>query len=126
MKPTVFWVVVMAAGMLACSALAAPVVLSSAKVGGGNTSAVACDTDGFTPSYTTSRGNVSAVTVGGIASPACGGGALRVTVTNTSGASIATGGPQTIPAGSTSVAVSLSPQPAASQVAGVEIIVEGP
>ena len=34
MKPTVFWVVVVAAGVLACSALAAPVVLSSAKVGG--------------------------------------------------------------------------------------------
>ena len=37
MKPTVFWVVVVAASVLACSALAAPVVLSSAKVGGGNT-----------------------------------------------------------------------------------------
>src|SRR5436309_15314473 len=80
MRHTVFWIVVIAAGVLVCGALAAPVVLTSAKVGGGNTSVVACDTDGLTQSYTTSRGNVTAVVVGGIADPACEGGTIRATV----------------------------------------------
>jgi hypothetical protein len=114
------------AGVFAWGALAAPLLLSAGKAGAGNTSVVACDADGFTHSYTTSRGNVTAVTVGGIASPACTGGALRVTVTDTSGASIASGGPQTIPTAATSVTLATSPQPAASQVAGIAVAVEGP
>ena len=130
MKPTAFWVMVVVAGVLACGALAAPLLIGSSKLAAGNTSVVACDTDGFTHSYTTSRGNVTAVTIGGIADPACEGGTARATVTNSAGASIADGGPGTVPTdGDTldnSVTLTTSPQPAASQVAGIHIVVEGP
>jgi hypothetical protein len=111
-------------------AYAAGIGISTRKVGGGNTAVVACDTNGFTVTFTTTRGNLTAITVGGIADPACEGGTLRVTVTDTSGASIAAGGPQTVPTdGDTSdnsLTVSTSPQPAASQVAGYNVSIVGP
>jgi hypothetical protein len=111
-------------------AYAAGIGISTRKVGGGNAAVVACDTNGFTVTFTTTRGNVTAVTVSGIADPACEGGTLRVTVTDAAGASIASGGPQTVPTdGDTtdnSLAVSANPQPAASQVAGYNISIAGP
>jgi hypothetical protein len=89
-----------------------------------------CDANGFTHSYTTSRGNVTAVTIGGIADPACEGGSMKVTLTNAAGMSIASAGPLTVPAdGDTSddsVTLPTSPQSPASQVSGIEIDVEGP
>jgi hypothetical protein len=125
-RRSILWIALIAGGALAGGALAAPLALTSEKLGGGNSSIVACDGDGFTPSYTTSRGNVTSITVSGIAQPACGGGILRVSVTNSSGASITAGGPQTISTGATSVTVSVTPQPSATQVAGIQIVVEGP
>jgi hypothetical protein len=129
-RPTIFWIVVGAACVLACGALAAPLVLSSVKIGAANTSIVHCDTDGFTHGYSTSRGNVSAVTVGGIADPACEGGNVRVTVTDSSGAALTSAGPQVVPTdGDTvenSVTLTTSTHPTASQVAGIHIVIEGP
>jgi hypothetical protein len=123
-------VVVVVAFVLAGSALAAQLAVTSRTTGGGNTAVVACDTDGFLRSYTTSRGNVTAVTIGGIADPACEGGTVRVTIKNASGSSIASAGPQTIAADGdavdNSVTMTTSSQPAAGQVAGIDIAVEGP
>ncbi len=130
MKPTILWVMLVVAGVLACGALAAPLLIGSEKIAAGNTPVVVCDTDGFTHSYTTSRGNVTAVTIAGIADPACEGGTARSTLTNSAGASIAAGGPQTVPSDGdvldNSVTLTTSPQPAAGQVAGIHIVVEGP
>ncbi len=110
--------------------LAASVGISAPKLGGGNITVVACETDGFTVGYTTSRGNVTTVAVSAIADPACEGGTLAVTLTNAAGDSIATAGPQPVPTdGDTadnSLALTTSPQPGASQVAGYHVSITGP
>lgn len=102
----------------------------SGALSAGEGAIAACDTDGFTVAYTTSAGNVTAVTVGGIADPGCEGGALSLTVTDTAGAGLASGGPQTIPvdgdALDNAVAVSVSPQPLAESPVAVEIAIAGP
>lgn len=130
MKTASVSIVVVTACIVVGSALAAQLGLTSTKTGSGNTSVVACDSDGFTNGYTTSHGIVTAVTIGGIADPACEGGTVRVTVTNSSGSSIASAGPQTVPTdGDTadnSVTLTTSPQPSATLVAGIHVVVEGP
>ncbi len=109
-------------------ALGAHLGVISSTLGAGGAAVAPCD-DSFTHSFTTSRGNVTAVTVGGIADPACDGGRVRVTITNASGASIASGGPETVVADGDSldgvVTLAMSPQPAASLVAGIDIVIEG-
>jgi hypothetical protein len=122
--------------MLAVLAVAS--VAAAASLGGVGSSALsagdgaiaACDPDGFTVAYTTSAGNVTAVTVSGIADPGCDGGALSVTVTDAGGVGVAGAGPLTIPVDGDSVdnslAVSVSPQPLAETPAGVEIAIAGP
>ena len=104
--------------------------LTARNLGADGAVVAACDTNGFTVSYTTSGGNVTAVVVGGIAGPGCEGGLLSLTLANASGTSIGAGGPQTISTdGGTadnSVTVSLSPTPAASLVAAVHVVVTGP
>ena len=104
--------------------------LTSTKVGTGQATVVSCDTDGFVPSYTTSGGNITSVTVSGIADPGCEGASLRLAVVDGSGASLASGGPQTIPSDGdsldNSMTISVSPQPAAASAAGVHMSVVGP
>jgi hypothetical protein len=104
--------------------------LTSTKVGSGQAAIAPCDTDGFTPTYTTSGGSITSVTVSGIADPRCEGTILKLTVVDSSGTSIASGGPQTIPTdGDTidnSMTVSVNPQPAAASAAGVHISVVEP
>lgn len=111
------------------AALAAPIGITSAQVGAGDTVVPACDT-AFGHAYTTSRGNVTTVTVSAIADPACEGGVVRVTVKDASGSSIASAGPQAVPADGdaldNSVTIATSPQPSAALVTGIEIVVEGP
>lgn len=130
MKTTVIVLAALATSAVAGSALAAQLGLAGSKVGAGNTAVVACDTDGFTQSYTTSRGKVTAVTVGGIADPACEGGALAVTLTNSAGTSIGRAGPQTVPTDGdalpNSMTLTLSPQPDADLVAAINVSVVGP
>jgi hypothetical protein len=103
-----------------------PVTQSS--VGANSTVVVPCDTDGFTISYTTSAGNVTQATIGGIKEPDCAGGALSLTLTDSGGASIGSGGPVTVPsmADPGSVAVPLSVQPYAGNVAGFQVVIVGP
>jgi hypothetical protein len=104
--------------------------LSADDLGGGSDAVESCDSDGFTPSYTTSAGNVTAVTIDGIADPGCEGGSLYVTLADSTGAGIGSGGPQIIStdgdALDNSATVSLTPQPAGSQVTRIHVAVTGP
>ncbi len=117
---------------LASSAFASAASLGgmSGSVGAGNATIPTCDTTGVSVSYTTAGGNVTNVTVGGLADPGCEGGALSVTLTNETGDSIASGGPQTIATdGDTadnSLTISVSPNPAAQNVAGYHVSIVGP
>jgi hypothetical protein len=95
----------------------------STPVGNGSTPVTACDTDGFTVSYTTSGGNVTSVAVGGIAS-ACNGASLRLTVVDGSRTSVASGGPVAV--SGTSATVSVSPNPPGATPAGVDVSIVGP
>ena len=56
--------------------------LGAGRLGAGGATVPACDTNGFTVTYTTSGGNVTNAIVGGIADPGCEGGSLSVTLTN--------------------------------------------
>jgi len=112
-----------AVGFCSLASAAALQGVTSAPVGNGSTPVSACDTDGFTVSYTTSGGNVTSVAVGGIA-PACAGGSLRVTVVDGSRASVASGGPLTVSGSSANVSV--SPNPPGATPAGVDVSIVGP
>jgi hypothetical protein len=124
---TIVAVAVLSASLASAAALGG---VSSGRVGAGDAAIAACDANGFTVSYTTVGGNVTAATVADIADPGCEGGDLSVTVTNGAGDSIASGGPSSIPTdGDTSpnsLTLSVSPQPMAEQVAGVHVAVVGP
>jgi hypothetical protein len=124
---TIVAVAVLAASLASAAALGG---VNGDRVGAGDAAIAACDANGFTVTYTTVGGNVTAATVADIADPGCEGGDLSVTVTNSAGDSIASGGPSSIPTdGDTSpnsLTVSVSPQPAAEQVAGVHVAVVGP
>jgi hypothetical protein len=122
--------VAVAIGASACVAGAASFGLTTTASGAGDTPVPHCDPDGFTYVYTTSRGNVTAVTVGGIADPACEGGSLSLTLTNSLGDGVASGGPQVVPsdgdAADNSLTVATSPQPLASLVTGIHVYIAGP
>lgn len=104
-------------------AFAAGFPLVPTGVGNASGPVAACDTDGFTISYTTSAGNVTQAVVGGIAA-ACAGGSLQLALTDSSGASIGSGGPVTV-AGTTAT-VPLATQPYAGSVAGFQVAISGP
>ena len=93
---------------------------------GGSAAVAACQTNGFTFTHTVAGGNVTAVTVGGIVA-ACQGGSLTLNLANSSGISIGSG-TAAVPAGCSncSVAVPVSPQPAATSVVADAIAVTGP
>jgi hypothetical protein len=115
------------AGVAAAATLGS---VSGPALSAGDGAIAACDADGFTTAYTTASGNVTAVTVGGIADPGCEGASLSVTVTDATGASIASGGPQTIPVDGDAidgvVSVSVSPNPPAEAPTAIEIVIAGP
>jgi hypothetical protein len=110
-------------------ALAATLGIVNGELGSGAAGVPSCDTS-FTVAHTTSRGNVTTTTVGDIADPDCSGGELYLTLTDATGAGVGSGGPVAVPndgdAVADSVAVPLSPTPAASGVAGVRITIVGP
>lgn len=109
--------------VMSVHASAATMPASTTRVGAGSAAVLSCDPDGFTAaSFTTSGGNVTAVTVGNIAS-ACQGGQLRVTlVQGTNG--VATGGPVTVTGSSHNVPVTGAP--GAATVDGLRAVVVGP
>ena len=80
-----------------------------------------------TVQYATDGGQVTAVTIGGIADPACSGGRLSVTLTAL-GASVASGGPVTVPsdadADDDAVTVPVGPGAIAAQVDRVDVLIE--
>lgn len=104
--------------------------LGSVGVGNNNATVTACDTNGITAGFTTVAGNVTTVTVDGLADPACEGGALRLTLADSANASLGSGGPTTIPTDAgvvdNSVPVTISPQPGATLVANLHVVIEGP
>ena len=104
--------------------------LTGEKLGAGKAIVAACDTNGFTADYTTSAGNVTSVTLGGIADPGCEGGQLSLRLANSSGTSVAASGPTLVPTdGGTAdnaMTMALSPTPAASVVAAIHVVVTGP
>jgi hypothetical protein len=104
--------------------------ISGTSLGAGSASVAACDGNGFTATYTVTSGNVTAVTISGIADPGCEGGQLSVTLTNSGGTSIASAGPVAVPtdgdALDNSMTLPVSPVPPAAQVTGIHVVVEGP
>jgi hypothetical protein len=110
-------------------AFAAQLGLAPANAGAGATPISRCDTDGFTVSYGLTGPNVSSVTVGGIADPACEGASVTVTLTSTGGSSIGSG-TGTVPtdgdALDNTVVVATSPTPAEVTVTGIQIVLVGP
>jgi hypothetical protein len=120
---------VLATGGAVLSASAAALGgLADGGIGAGSATVAGCDANGFGVSYALSGGNVTSATVSGIADPGCEGGALSLTIAN--GATSVGSGTATVPtdAGTTdnSVTVPLSPQPPASQVSQVHVVVAGP
>ena len=109
-------------------AFAAGFPLVASTVGEGSAAVAHCDPDGFTISYTTSRGNVTQATVGGIKEPNCAGGSLQLVLTDSSGANIGGGGPAAVPtmADPGAMTLSLSVQPYAGSVAGYRVVISGP
>lgn len=91
-------------------------------LGAGSALVNECD-NSFVHSFTTSGGNVTQVIVDDIAAT-CVGGRLSLTLTNSSGSGIGSGGPVAV--GGTSASVSISPQPFATEVGGIHIVVVGP
>jgi hypothetical protein len=71
---------------------------------------------------------VTQATIGGIKEPNCAGGSLSLSLTDSGGASIGSGGPVTVPntADPGSVDVPLSTQPFAGDVAGFQVVIVGP
>ena len=104
--------------------------LTPRKLGADGVSVAACDSDGFTVSYTNSGGNITSVDVGGIADPGCEGGQLSIVLADASGTSVGAAGPTTVPTDAGTVdntmTLTLSPTPAASVVAAVHVAVSGP
>jgi len=126
-------VVLVAAATVVASAsvaLAASLPLGSAPVGAGTAAVPTCDANGFTYSFTTSGGNVTAVTVEDIADPSCENGVTRITLTDSGGASLASAGPQAVPTDGdglpNSMTLSPAPQPPAGQVSATHVSVSGP
>jgi len=116
--------------------VASPVVGAAATMGVGpdalgvgRTSIARCDTDGFTVTYTTVGGNVTAANVGGIDDPGCEGGQLQVTLTGSgaTGTSSAVTVPTDGDTTTNSVDVSFSgTQPNAETVNQVHVGITGP
>jgi hypothetical protein len=129
-RTILWWTTAAVASATAGAAFGAPLGAVSAKVSTADAVVAQCDADGFTHAYTTVHGDVTAVTISGLADPACEGGTLQVAVTDALGAAIAQAGPLTIPADAgtadNSVVLATSLQPSATLVAGIRVVVSGP
>ncbi len=100
------------------------------QLGAGDAAVAACDGNGFTVSYTTSAGNVTAVTLGAIADPACEGGMLSLVLAGAGGVSVAAAGPTAVPTDGDAVdnamTLAVTPTPAAATVTSIHVVVSGP
>ena len=112
-------------------AFAATFGVTTQMVGGAANAPIArCDTNGLTVATSLSGSNVTSVTVSDIADPGCEGASVRVTLTDSLGASIASGGPlavatdaDTIP---NSLSLPVSPSPAETSVINIHVSLAGP
>ncbi len=101
--------------------------ITSSRVGADNATVAACDTDGVTTSYSTAwdptdeRYEISSVTVSGVAN-ACDGQTLSVSLTDSTGAQIGSGG-GVIPVDALTTAFTVSLSAAASDSAGVHVLI---
>jgi hypothetical protein len=102
--------------------------ISSANLGADDAVVASCDTDGVTTAYTSGwdatdeRYETSAVTVGGLADT-CDGQTMKVTLIDSSNASLGEG-TLTIPTGvGTSHSVTLAPASSSEAVTGVHIAI---
>jgi hypothetical protein len=102
--------------------------VTSGKVGADNTTVASCDTDGVTTSYATAwdatnkRYAITSVTVSGV-NDACDGQTLSVSLTDSSGTSLATGSTAIPTSAATAFAVSMSPNPSAKLTEGVHVLI---
>lgn len=130
MKRIAIWTIVVAIVAAPVIGAAATLGVDPGILGAGSADIAPCDTNGFSESYTTSSGNVTSVAISGIADPACEGGELKLTITNSAGVSIGAGGTVTIPTdGDTvdnSVNVPIASGPFAGNVARLYISIVGP
>ena len=104
------------------AAAAASLELSTAGLGASSVEVISCDPGGVTPTYTVQLGNVTEVVVSGVA-PACQTGQMSLVLIDTSKTVIATGGPVEVLGSSVTLPIPVTP--AASEVEGVHIVVEG-
>jgi hypothetical protein len=99
------------------------------RLTGGQGTVASCDS-AVSVSYATQGGNITSVTVGGIADPACEGGSLTVQALNSSNTSISGAGPATVTTdadtGDNTVTLGLSPQPNAEQVSATAVSITRP
>lgn len=104
--------------------------VAARQLGAGAAAVASCDGTGFSVSYTTSAGNVTAVTLGGIADPACEGGLLSLVLAGAGGASVAAAGPTAVPTDGDAVdnamTLAVTPTPAAATVTSIHVVVSGP
>jgi hypothetical protein len=110
---------------------AAAASLGGGAAGGalsGSGAVAGCDTT-VSLTYETSAGKVTSVTVGGIADPGCAGGMVEATLRG-GGLALGTAGPEPVPADADTAddQVTLTvgaPQPAAADVDGAHVSIEG-
>ncbi len=110
--------------------LAASLNVSSAKLGSGDATITACDTDGVNSTYTFTSGtsDVSAIAVSGIADPNCDGAEVRVQALNSSGTVLGHGTATNTADADTnpnSVDVALNTAVASSDIATVRVTLNG-
>lgn len=109
-------------------AAAALTPLTGGALGAGSATLGRCDADGFHATYVTSGLNVTDVVVSGIADT-CEGGTLKLRITNSSGASIAAGGPRALAVDvdtlDSTETVPVVPQPTAASAMRITMVVEG-
>ena len=110
--------------------------ITSKSVGSDDVAVGSCDTTGVSVSYTYvynaaashQHYDVATAIVGGIASTACDGKDISVTLTGASGVLLDTSTPATVPAGASGVAVatvSFAGNPSAEDVQGVSVVISG-
>jgi len=103
-------------------ASAAALILTSRTLGAGSASTT-CDPDGVAVTQVLSGTNVASVSIGGIAA-ACGGGEIRVTLRNGTGAS--SSGSAAVPVAGGTVTVALATQVPVTEAAFTTVLVLGP
>lgn len=109
-------------------AAAASLAVTPASIGAGSAGVDACDSS-FTLDYATQGGQVTEVTVGDLADPACEGGSLSLALTS-AGSRVGAGGPKPVPTDADTnpnlVALTIADKPQAADIDGFHVVITGP